>query len=185
MKKNLKLISVVVLLSVFAFAAKAESGIRIAYVDTDQVLTKLTEYREIDREARFNLELKEEEGQKMLDELKKLGEELSALSEEKRKPRMLEYKNKQEALLRFREKARDEIFEKQSIDMKRVASKIQDIIEVIGKDKKMTLVFDLKPILYLDRTKITDLTAVVTEKLNADYEKEKERLRRKLPKRVK
>jgi len=183
MKKFITLI--IVALCAFAFVAKADSGIKIAYVDTDQVLTKLTEYREIDRDARFNLELKEEEGQKMLDELKKLGEELAALSEEKRKPRMAEYKTQQEALLRFREKARDEIFEKQSIDMKRVAGKIQDTIEAIGKDKKMTLVFDLKPILYLDRTKVTDLTAVVTEKLNADYEKEKEKLRRKLPKRVK
>ncbi len=182
MKKYLPLLLVIVTL---AFTAKADSGIKIAYVDTDQVLTKLTEYREIDREARFNLELKEEDGQKMLNELKKLGEELSALSEEKRKPRLAEYKTKQEALLSFREKARDEIFEKQSIDMKRVASKIQDIIEAIGKENKMTLVLDLKPILYLDRTKITDLTSKVTEKLNADYEKEKEKLRRKLPKRVK
>jgi len=185
MKKNFTIISVIVALSAFAFVAKADSGIRTAYVDTDQVLTKLTEYREIDRDARFNLELKEEEGQKMLDKLKKLGEELSALSEDKRKPRMAEYKTKQEALLRFREKARDEIFEKQSLDMKRVASKIQDVIETIGKDKNMTLVFDLKPILYLDRTKVTDLTEKVIERLNADYEKEKEKLRRKLPKRVK
>ena len=182
MKKYFTLILVVV---AFVFTVKANSEIKIAYVDTDQVLTKLTEYREIDRDARYSLEIKEEEGQKMLDELKKLGEELSALSEEKRKPRLAEYKTKQENLLRFREKARDEIFEKQSIDMKRVASKIQDVIEIIGKEKGMTLVFDLKPILYLDRTKVTDLTDKVTEKLNADYEKEKEKLRRKLPKRVK
>ena len=45
----------------------------------------------------------------------------------------------------------------------------------------MTIVFDLKPILYLDRTQVTDLTDKVIETLNKNYNAEKKRLQDKMP----
>lgn len=169
------------------FVSAGTSTLKIGYADTERIMLALSEYKEIDREARYKIELKEEEGQQMLDEIKKLGNEIATLSDEKKKPLIKEYRRKQEALLNFQQQTKDEILERQSVDLKRIANKIKRAIEKISRDMNLTIVFDLKPVLYLDRTQVTDITDKVIEKLNSEYESEKQKLRKKmpLPKRVK
>ena len=188
MRKNtfLFLAAVIFFVSSSITAAKTTT-LRIGYADTERIMLASVEYKEIDREARYKIELKEEEGQKKLDELKKLANEISELSDENRKPLIREYRRKQDDLDAFQQQTKEEVLERQSVDLKRIANKIKRGIELISRDKNMTLVFDLKPILYLDRTQVTDLTDKVIETLNEDYEEEKEKLRKKmpLPKRIK
>ena len=81
----------------------------------------------------------------------------------------------------FQQQTKDEVLERQSVDLKRIANKIKRTIEKLSHEMNMTLVFDLKPILYLDRTQVTDLTDKVIEQLNKNYESEKQRLRDKMP----
>jgi len=185
MKKTTLLIAITLL---FTFTSVVSAAtLRMGYADTERIMLALNEYKEIDREARYKIELKEEEGQKMLDELKRLGNEIASLSEEKRKPLIKEYRRKQEELSNFQQTTKDEILERQSVDLKRIANKIKRCIENISRDMNLTIVFDLKPVLYLDRTQVTDITDKVIEKLNKEYEAEKQKLRKKmpLPKRIK
>ena len=70
------------------------------------------EYKEIDREARYKIELKEEEGQQKLNELKKLANEISELSGENRKPLIREYRMKEENLQTFQQQTKEEVLEK-------------------------------------------------------------------------
>lgn len=165
------------------FAAD-NSEIRIGYVDTEYVLQASTEFKEIDREARYKIELKEEEGQKKFAELRKLQEEISVVSEEKRETMMEDLYRRRQELIEFQEQAQQEILERQSVDLNRIATKIQNVIEKISREMNMTCVFDKKPLLYVDRTKVIDLTQKVIDELNKEYESEKEKLRRKLPKRI-
>ncbi|RLD09957.1 MAG: hypothetical protein DRI44_07250 [Chlamydiae bacterium] len=189
MKKNtfFYLSAVVFFISSAIFAVDKQAALRIGYADTERIMLASIEYKEIDREARYKIELKEEEGQQKLDALKKLANEISELSEEKRKPLIREYRRKQEDLAVFQQQTKDEVLERQSVDLKRIANKIKRSIEEISRDMNMTVVFDLKPILYLDRTQVTDLTDKVIEALNKEYEEEKQKLRKKmpLPKRIK
>ncbi len=182
MKNNtlLLLAAVILFMSSAAFAAE-KPALRMGFTDTERIMLASLEYKEIDREARYKIELKEEEGQIKLDELKKLANEISELSEEKRKPLIREYRRKQEELATFQQQTKDEVLERQSVDLKRIANKIKRTIETISRDMNMTIVFDLKPILYLDRTQVTDLTDKVIETLNKSYESEKQRLRDKMP----
>jgi outer membrane protein len=165
-------------------SAAADQQLKFGYVDTERVLQGSLEFKEVDREARLKIELKEEEGQKMLEDLRQLEEELSVLSDEQRKQMMDEYVRKREDLLDFQEQARQEILDRQSVDLKRIATKIKDIIEDLSRAQGLTMVFDVKSVLYLDRTLVTDLSDKVVAKLNEDYRKEKERLQRKAPERV-
>ena len=158
-----------------------KSALRIGFTDTERIMVASIEYKEIDREARYKIEIKEEEGQIKLDELKKLATEISELSDDQRKPFIREYRRKQEELDAFQQQTKDEVLERQSVDLKRIANKIKRTIEKISREMNMTLVFDLKPILYLDRTQVTDLTDKVIEQLNKNYESEKQRLRDKMP----
>ena len=188
MRKNTFLFLAAVIFFVSSTITAADtSTLRVGYADTERIMLASIEYKEIDREARYKIELKEEEGQQKLDELKKLANEISELSEENRKALIIEYRRKQEDLASFQQQTKEEVLERQSVDLKRIANKIKRSIEMISRDKNMTIVFDLKPILYLDRTQVTDLTDKVIESLNEDYEQEKQKLRKKmpLPKRIK
>lgn len=179
-----KLLLVMMLFGLGTLALNAEN-ITIGFVDTEQVLQGSLEFKEIDREARIKIELKEEEGQRMVQEITKMEEELAVMSEDKRKTLLMEYRRKIEELDKFREQARDEILDRQSVDLKRIANKIKNVIEEIAQKKNITMVLELKPILYLDRTKVIDLSSQVIEELNKQYELEKEKLRLKTPTRVK
>jgi len=106
------------------------------------------------------------------------------MSEEQRKARLAEYNRKRQELMDFQTQSREEILERQSVDLKRIANKIRTIIEQLGRDQHLTMIFDVKPILYLNAAQVTDLTERVTQLLNADYEKEKDKLQRKVPTRV-
>jgi Skp family chaperone for outer membrane proteins len=166
-------------------AATATAGpVAIGYVDTELVLQGSLEFKEIDREARSKIDLKEEEGQQKLEAIRKLEEELSVMSEDQRKARLAEYNRKRQELVDFQAQSRDEILERQSVDLKRIANKIRAIIEQIGRDQQFTVILDVKPILYLNASKVVDLTERVTQLLNAEYLKEKDKMQRKLPTRV-
>jgi len=162
----------------------AATALKIGFVDTETVLQGSLEFKEVDREARTKVDLKEEEGQKKLEEIRKLEEELSVMSEEQRKTRLSEYNRKRQDLVDFQTQTRDEILERQGVDLKRIAAKIKRIIETVGAGEHMTVIFDTKPVLYIDAAQVVDLTDRVTQTLNAEYEKEKEKLRLKMPTRV-
>ncbi|NLF40225.1 OmpH family outer membrane protein [bacterium] len=173
-----------------AFAADSQQAagqatpVKFGYIDTERVLQASLEFKQVDREARDKVDLKEEEGQKMLADLKKVEDEMAQLAPEKRESRMIEYRRKREELVAFQQQSRDEILEKQSVDLKAIANKIKNIIEQLSQEMQMTLVFDLKPILYLDRAQVIDMSDQVIARLNKDYEADIERLKRKAPARV-
>ena len=167
-----------------ALMLQAEEKTTIGFVDTEKVLQGSLEFKEVDREARVKVEIKEEEGQKMLQDLRKMEEEIKVMAEDKQKLMFEEYRRKLLELEDFREKSREEILESQSVDLKRIANKIKDVIEKLGSELKMTLILDLKPILYLDRTTVIDLTDKVTNELNKQYDAEKQKMLRKTPTRV-
>ena len=65
--------------------------------------------------------------------------------------------------------------------MERIASKIRAIIEKIGSRDNVSLMLDLKAILYLDQKVVKDYTKEVTNELNRQYDEELDKLRSKLP----
>ena len=65
--------------------------------------------------------------------------------------------------------------------MERIASKIRTIIEKIGERDNVSLMLDLKAILYLDQKVVKDYTKEVTNELNRQYDEELDKLRSKLP----
>lgn len=167
-----------------AASVLAQPGMKIGYVDTEMVLQGLLEFKEVDREARTKIEVKEEEGQAKLEAIRKLEEELSVMSEEARKVRYAELNRMRQELYDFQQTAREEILERQSVDLKRIANKIKAAIEKLGREQGFTMILDVKPVLYLDATQVVDLTDKVIQMLNKAYEEEKQKLQRKAPARV-
>ena len=166
-------------------AAPASGEAKIAYVDTSEVVMRSLEFKEYDRQAQSKIDLKDEEVQKKREELRKLREELAALSAEKQKELQPQYYRKLQEYDDFLSESRDEITSRSSVELKNIAQKVQRIIETIGREMELALVIDAKAVLYADKSKMTNLTDKVVDILNTEYEKEKEKMRVKVPDRVK
>jgi Skp family chaperone for outer membrane proteins len=163
------------------FAANVSLAFNFAYVNTEEVLQNSTEFKECEKRALAKRDVKTEEISQMSTALDKLQGQIAALSPEKAAPLREQYARDFDRIERFREQAAEEITAQHSHDMERVASKIRAIIEALGARDNVTLMLDLKAILYLDPKTVKDYTKEVSRELNRQYEEELNKLRSKLP----
>ena len=156
-------------------------GISFAYVNTEDVLQGSKEFKECERKALTKRDLRTEEISQMTAQLDKLEAQITALSAEKSAALREQYAKDFDRIERFKEQATEEITAQHSHDMERIASKIRAIIEKIGSRDNVSLMLDLKAILYLDQKVVKDYTKEVTTELNRQYDEELDKLRSKLP----
>lgn len=152
-----------------------------AYVNTEDVIQGSKEFKECEKKALAKRDVKTEEIAQMSASLDKLQGQIAALSPEKAAPLREQYARDFDRIERFREQAAEEITAQHSHDMERVASKIRTIIESLGNRDNVTLMLDLKAILYLDPKLVKDYTKEVTNELNRQYDEELAKMRSKLP----
>ncbi|MBR4820876.1 OmpH family outer membrane protein [bacterium] len=166
------------MISALALSSYAMS---FAYVNTEDVLQGSKEFKECERKALTKRDLKTEEIAQMSAQLDKLEAQIAALSAEKSAPLREQYAKDFDRIERFKEQATEEITAQHSHDMERIAGKIRNIIEKIGARDNVSLMLDLKAILYLDQKVVKDYTKEVTNELNRQYDEELDKLRSKLP----
>ena len=173
MKKNIFL--ALLFLSLPAFAAS------FAYVDTEAVLQASKEFKECEQKALSKRDIYTDEITQRSKKLEKLQEQIAALSAEKSVALRNQYAEEFDRIERYRDQAAEEITAQHSHDMQRIATKIRTILENLGERDKVTLMFDLKAVLYLDPKVVRDYTKEVTDELNRQYDEEVNKLRSKLP----
>ena len=161
--------------------AVSSYAMSFAYVNTEDVLQGSKEFKECERKALTKRDLKTEEIAQMSAQLDKLEAQIAALSAEKSAPLREQYAKDFDRIERFKEQATEEITAQHSHDMERIAGKIRNIIEKIGARDNVSLMLDLKAILYLDQKVVKDYTKEVTNELNRQYDEELDKLRSKLP----
>lgn len=162
-------------------AALPSLAVSLAYVDTETVLQGSAEFKECESRALAKRDLKSEEITKMSQRLDKMREQFEALSAEKGAALREQYAAEFDRIERYQEQAAEEITAQHSHDMERIAGKIKTIIETIGARDNVTLMLDMKAVLYLDAKSVKDYTQAVLTELNRQYEEEQNKLRSKLP----
>ena len=125
--------------------------------------------------------MKTEEIAQMTAQLDKLQGQIAALSPEKAAPLREQYARDFDRIERYREQSAEDITAQHSHDMERIAGKIRAIIETVGSRDNVTMMLDLKAILYLDPKVVKDYTKEVTNELNRQYDEELSKMRSKLP----
>jgi len=163
------------------FAALPGLAMSFAYVNTEEVLQASKEFKESESKALAKRDMRTEEIAQMSAALDKLEAQISALSAEKSAPLREQYARDFDRIERFREQATEEITAQHSHDMERIASKIRAIIESVGIRDNVTMMLDLKAILYLDPKVVKDYTKEVAAELNRQYDEELSKFRSKLP----
>ncbi|MBR5901986.1 OmpH family outer membrane protein [bacterium] len=176
MKKQILLLPLFV--AALCLSAKAAS---FAYVNTEDILQNSKEFKECEKRALAKRDVKTEEIAQMTAQLDKLQGQIAALSPEKAAPLREQYARDFDRIERYREQSAEDITAQHSHDMERIAGKIRAIIEAVGSRDNVTMMLDLKAILYLDPKVVKDYTKEVTNELNRQYDEELSKLRSKLP----
>lgn len=176
MKKQILLLPLFV--TVLCLSARAAS---FAYVNTEDILQSSKEFKECEKRALAKRDVKTEEIAQMTAQLDKLQGQIAALSPEKAAPLREQYARDFDRIERYREQSAEDITAQHSHDMERIAGKIRAIIETVGSRDNVTMMLDLKAILYLDPKVVKDYTKEVTNELNRQYDEELSKMRSKLP----
>ena len=166
---------------VISLLALNSLAMSFAYVNTEDVLQASKEFKESEKKALAKRDMRTEEIAQMTAALDKLEAQISALSAEKSVALREQYARDFDRIERFREQAAEEITAQHSHDMERIASKIRSIIEALGSRDNVTIMLDLKAILYLDKKVVRDYTTEVANELNRQYDEELAKYRSKLP----
>jgi len=155
-----------------AISALAQT-LKIGYIDSIKIFAENKETQDAERVYRGDVQQWETQKQRYEQDLAKMGEELNAqspmLSEEKKAERRLEFQRKMDEYKRFME----ETFGDNGLAARRnkeltqpIVDKINKLIEVIAKEKGLTMVFDVANanIVYADKS--LDLTELVLSRLH-------------------
>jgi outer membrane protein len=174
MLKRLLAVATMALILVGASAISSlAQTLKIGYIDSIKIFAENKETQDAERVYRGDVQQWEAQKQRYEADLAKMGEELNAqspmLSEEKKAERRLEFQRKMDEYKRFME----ETFGDNGLAARRnkeltqpIVEKINKLIEVIAKEKGLTMVFDVANanIVYADKT--LDLTETVLLRLH-------------------
>jgi outer membrane protein len=184
--KNLSLKLAAIIVLTFAFSYSSFSQIKIGYVDKDGIIKQMPEYKKVEEDYQGfaklysdTLQNKEtelktkaesfkkryEEAQKMVEsgqvkgdaEIKKLSDEISELQKELQ---ILD-----DALTAYKQKAQNELIQKQQELLKPLIEKMNKTIEAVAKEMKINFVFNKTDDVLIYGDKEFDITFKVLDKM--------------------
>lgn len=165
-----KTLRLVVMLAIVATAIPAAAQTTVAMIDVQRVLTEADSGKEASSALKVLQDRKLEEAQAMQSELEALREQYEkqrlTLTDEKLSELTKSIKNRSISLKRFQDDAQREIEFARDKELERLEARIMPIVDTIGKEKGLTLIFDKyrAGLLYADEA--TDITDEVIQRFN-------------------
>jgi outer membrane protein len=161
--KRLTLMSVVAL-SLFLITGLAYAEEKFAYVDLGRVFDDYKKTKEYDKVLETGQKGYEKEREKKLDEVKKLQEKLSLLSQEERESRNSELQDKIKQLQEFDRNSTQDLRKQRDEKVQDIFKDIQKAIDEYAQKEKLTFVFDKRALVYDNKN--FDITGQVLKILN-------------------
>lgn len=144
---------------------------KIGFVSFEKIFESYEKTKEKNENLQKEKYEKEVDGQKMVDEINKLRNEIQLLSEEMKESKQKELTEKMRNLRDFTNDSKESLLKKRDEIFKALTKEIVSIIEEKGKADKYTLVFDDQVLFY--KAKASDLTEDIIKILNDKYKQEK------------
>ena len=161
--KRLTLAGLLVL-SLFLTTSFVYAEEKLAYVDLGRIFDEYKKTKEYDKVLEKKQKDYEQEREKKLDEVKKLQEKLSLLSEEERETRKNDLENKITKLQEFDRSQTQDLRKQRDERVQEIFKDIRKAIETYAKKQGIALVFDKRGLTY--EVKNLDITAQVLKILN-------------------
>ena len=154
---------------VTAVAAAAE--IKIGFVDIQKAIVETNQFKK--SQMKFRVELQKEKGiiearkkrvEGMLIEFNKQANVLNPALKKKKEESFLREKKDFERYVQDRE---EEFARKEKVVLDKISTKMLEVLKQLGKQKKLTMVLEMKTVFYSDSS--LDLTSMATKTYNKLY----------------
>lgn len=140
--------------------------LKIGYVDFEKVFNEYHKTKEGNEILNKEKVAKEDEGKKLVDVINKMRQEAELLSQDAKKKKEEEIKQKIKELREFTELTRRDLIKKRNDMWKGIFEDIRAVVQEKGKNEEYSLIFDDKALLFkLDGL---DLTEEVIQVLNKE-----------------
>lgn len=181
MKKNILWGSLVGLTAVFIFSlvltnegftrdkGRQFTKIKIGYVNFEKAFNEYYKTKEGNAILAKEKSAKEDEGRKLVDQVNKMRKEAELLSQEAKKEKEDEIREKIRELKEFTEISRNGLVQKRNEMWKDIFAEIRKVIEKKAEDEEFTVIFDDKALLY--KMDGLDLTDEIISELNKEGKK--------------
>ncbi len=155
---------------VLAFALPAAAQAKVSVIDVQRVVTESDPGKEVMQRLRSLTEAKAQQGQSLQQELATLQDQFNkqrfTVSEARQAEMQKEIEDKQISIRRFQDDAQREVAEAQRRELGSLEERIMPIIDQIGKEQGLTMIFNKfqSGLVYADET--IDITDEVIRRFN-------------------
>lgn len=168
MRKIFLLVMVAMLM--FGFSAKSyAAGDKIGYVDIAKIFDEYGKTKESNKILEDKSTKKRAERDKMVEEVRKLRDELELLSDKGKEEKQLQIDDKIKKLQDFDRQTRDDFRRESDTVAREIFKEIEKVIQGIGEKEGYNIIINERALVYA--TKDANLTDKVLEALNKQYTK--------------
>ncbi len=165
----------VLAVAVFAAAGcgKKDTSLRLAFVNVTEVFDAYEKTKIYDESFRTAGESKKSEHTRLVEEVRKLEDEISLASQEKKAAKQKELDKKREALVQFRRSVEDSLGRERERVMKEILEDLNRSVIDYGRRRGFDFVFNERVALY--RRDAFDVTEDIIQDMNARFDKERKK----------
>jgi outer membrane protein len=167
MKKVLAGLVVLFVLGLTAHSFAQE--LKVGYIDVSRTFDEYTRTKEADTVLEKKGLDKEAQREKMVNEIKKLKEELDLAADKVKPEKQKSLEDKLKALQEYDRAVREDLGKERDNIVKEILKEIDEVIQEFGKKEGYSFIFNDRVLLYKDKTK--ELTDSIISMLNSRYQK--------------
>lgn len=161
---------VILLLGAFAFGLIATEvlakELKVGYVDMQKIFNEYKKTKEAESDLESKGKVKTEEREKMVEDIRRLKDEIELLSDKNKEKKQNEIDGKIQQLQEFDRKARGELLQEREDVLREITKDIDRVIQNYGKKHDYDIIFNRdKRVLLYDKGD-ADITESVLRELN-------------------
>lgn len=168
--KKLQKVAVVLVFVILFFAAGnifAESQGKIGYIDLSRAFDEYQKTKDFDKELEKKGDIKQEEREKLVQEIRKMREELELLNKPSREKKEVDIEAKIKSLQEFDQDAKTDLTKERDNMVKDILKEMSDVIKEYGQKNGYLIILNDRVLLYGEST--MDITNEIIKILNEGY----------------
>jgi len=167
MKKILLVSLIIIFLFSVSGAAIAESQAKIGYIDLSRSFDEYQKTKDLDKELEAKGDMKQKEREKVVQEIRKMREELEMMNQNAREKKEADIEAKIKSLQEFDQEAKADLTKERDNMVKDILKEMSDVIKEYGEKNGYSIIVNDRVLLYGDRG--MELTNEIIKILNDKY----------------
>jgi outer membrane protein len=161
------LVSAAAFLFLAAAPVFAESQGKIGYIDLSRAFDEYQKTKDFDKELEGKGDLKQREREKLVQDVRKMREELELMNKNAREKKEADIESKIKSLQEFDQEAKTDLTKDRDNMVKDILKEMSDVIKGYGEKNGYSIIINDRVLLYGDST--IDLTNEIIKILNDTY----------------